>query len=156
MGLFLNLFTRWWFHRVKKAPQIFWNTIHFDWRTFFKWVGWLEPSPCEITFWVTSEQLGDQPKHPKIHLPGNSAGDLFGMVEMWSVRKGWKRDRVLWKVRNWITWGMDFFLVPHFAVFPLYIPSLQLAKPLKMDGWKMNFLLGWPNFKGYVSFREGY
>ena len=24
-----------------------------------------------------------------------------------------------------------------------------------MDGWKMNFLLGWPNLRGYVSFREG-
>ena len=23
-----------------------------------------------------------------------------------------------------------------------------------MDGWKMNFLLGWSNFRGYVSFRE--
>jgi len=24
-----------------------------------------------------------------------------------------------------------------------------------MDGWKTSFLLGWPNFRGYVSFREG-
>ncbi len=24
-----------------------------------------------------------------------------------------------------------------------------------MDGWKMNFLLGWPSFRGYVSFTEG-
>ena len=22
------------------------------------------------------------------------------------------------------------------------------SSPLKMDGWKMNFLLGWPNFRG--------
>ena len=28
------------------------------------------------------------------------------------------------------------------------------SSPLKMDGWKMNFLLGWPNFRGYVNFRE--
>ena len=25
-----------------------------------------------------------------------------------------------------------------------------------MDGWKMNFLLGWPNFKGYVTFAFGW
>ena len=25
---------------------------------------------------------------------------------------------------------------------------------LKMDGWKTSFLLGWPIFRGYVSFRE--
>ena len=25
---------------------------------------------------------------------------------------------------------------------------------LKMDGWKMNFLLGWPKFRGYAGFRE--
>ena len=25
---------------------------------------------------------------------------------------------------------------------------------LKMDGWKMNFLLGWPIFRDHVSFRE--
>ena len=35
------------------------------------------------------------------------------------------------------------------------LPSLKLTLPLKMDGWKMNFLLGWPNFRGYVIFREG-
>ena len=27
--------------------------------------------------------------------------------------------------------------------------------PLKMDGWKLNFLLGRTIFRGYVSFREG-
>ena len=26
---------------------------------------------------------------------------------------------------------------------------------LKMGGWNTSFLLGWPNFRGYVSFREG-
>ena len=24
-----------------------------------------------------------------------------------------------------------------------------------MDGWNISFLLGWPIFSGYVSFREG-
>ena len=24
-----------------------------------------------------------------------------------------------------------------------------------MDGWNTSFLLGWPIFRGYVSFREG-
>ena len=28
------------------------------------------------------------------------------------------------------------------------------SSPLKMDGWKMTFLLGWPIFRGHVSFRE--
>ena len=35
------------------------------------------------------------------------------------------------------------------------LPSLKLIWPLKMDSWKMNFLLGRPIFRGYVSFREG-
>ncbi len=35
------------------------------------------------------------------------------------------------------------------------IPALKLTWPLKMDGWKMYFLLGGPIFRGYVSFREG-
>ena len=26
--------------------------------------------------------------------------------------------------------------------------------PLKMDGWNTSFLLGWPIFRCYVSFRE--
>ena len=29
------------------------------------------------------------------------------------------------------------------------------SSPLKMDGWNTSFLLGWPIFGGYVSFREG-
>ena len=36
-----------------------------------------------------------------------------------------------------------------------YLPSLKLAYPLKMDGWNTTFLLGWPIFRCYVSFREG-
>ncbi len=35
------------------------------------------------------------------------------------------------------------------------IPSLKLTEHLKIGGWKMNFLLRWPIFRGYVSFREG-
>ena len=34
------------------------------------------------------------------------------------------------------------------------IPSLKLTWHLKMDGWNTSFLLGWPIFRGYVSFRE--
>ena len=33
--------------------------------------------------------------------------------------------------------------------------SLKLTWHLKMDGWKTSFLLGWPIFRCYVSFREG-
>ena len=33
--------------------------------------------------------------------------------------------------------------------------TLKLTHPLKMDGWNTSFLLGWPIFRGYVSFREG-
>ena len=41
-------------------------------------------------------------------------------------------------------------------VFPSSLPSLKLTWHLKMDGWSWNtsFLLGWPIFRGYVSFRE--
>ena len=35
------------------------------------------------------------------------------------------------------------------------LPSLKLTWPLKINGWKMNLLLGRPIFRGYVSFREG-
>ena len=35
------------------------------------------------------------------------------------------------------------------------LPSLKLTWPLKINGWKMNFLLGRLIFRGYVSFREG-
>ena len=41
------------------------------------------------------------------------------------------------------------------ATMELGIPSLKLTYHLKMDGWKMSFLLGWPIFRCYVSFREG-
>ena len=34
------------------------------------------------------------------------------------------------------------------------LPSLKLTWHLKMDGWNTSFLLGWPIFRGYVSFRE--
>jgi len=31
----------------------------------------------------------------------------------------------------------------------------SLTWPLKMDGWKMSFLLGFPIFRGYVKLRGG-
>ena len=34
------------------------------------------------------------------------------------------------------------------------IPSLKLIWPLKNDSWNISFLLGWPIFRYYVSFRE--
>ncbi len=34
------------------------------------------------------------------------------------------------------------------------LPSLKLTWHLKRDGWNTSFLLGWPIFGGYVSFRE--
>ena len=45
--------------------------------------------------------------------------------------------------------GMTFF-----AIFFGGLPSLKLTWHLKMDGWSTSFLLGWPIFRGYVSFRE--
>ena len=35
------------------------------------------------------------------------------------------------------------------------LPSLKLTWHVKMDGWNTSFLLGWPIFRCYVSFREG-
>ena len=36
------------------------------------------------------------------------------------------------------------------------LPSLKLIDShLTMDGWKMNFLLGQPIFRGHFGFREG-
>ena len=37
----------------------------------------------------------------------------------------------------------------------VYLPSPKLTYFLRMDGWKTSFLLGWPIFRCYVSFREG-
>ena len=33
------------------------------------------------------------------------------------------------------------------------LPETNIAP--EMDGWNTSFLLGWPIFRGYVSFREG-
>ena len=38
----------------------------------------------------------------------------------------------------------------------IFLPSLKLTASLhlKIDGWKTTFVLGWPIFRGYVSFKE--
>ena len=46
-------------------------------------------------------------------------------------------------------------VIPFFSQFFSQLPSLKLTWPLKMDGWKTSFLLGWPIFRGHVSFGEG-
>ena len=47
-----------------------------------------------------------------------------------------------WIVVGWMRWD-GFFWV--------WLPALKLIQHLKIDGWKMNFLLGMPIFRGYVS-----
>ena len=37
----------------------------------------------------------------------------------------------------------------------IWLPSLKLTRPLKIDPWKRRFLLETIIFRGYVSFREG-
>jgi len=48
-------------------------------------------------------------------------------------------------------------LVRNLGIFqhlpPNTLPETN-SSPLEMDGWKMYFLLGWPIFRGYVSFRD--
>ena len=44
--------------------------------------------------------------------------------------------------------------IEHESVQDALLPSLKLTWHLKMDGWNTSFLLGWPIFRGYVSFRE--
>ena len=39
------------------------------------------------------------------------------------------------------------------VMLPNNLYSLKLTLHLKMDGWKTTFLLEWPIFRGYVSFR---
>ena len=42
----------------------------------------------------------------------------------------------------------------HKQDFEVTLPETN-SSPLKMDGWNTSFLLGWPMFRGYVSFRQG-
>ena len=52
---------------------------------------------------------------------------------------------MVWFLPRWIHW-----------MAPLQtLPSLKRTWPLKMDGWNTTFLLRWPIFRCYVSFREG-
>ena len=48
------------------------------------------------------------------------------------------------------TWDVKF-AVPR--IYPK--PETNMFLHLKMNGWKISFLLGRPIFRGYVSFREG-
>ena len=55
------------------------------------------------------------------------------------------------------TWRAQFSRLSSqkFPQFFSQLPSLKLTWPLKMDGWKTSFLLGWSIFRGHVSFGEG-
>ena len=46
------------------------------------------------------------------------------------------------------------FFQQNSGVFLATLPETK-GSHLKMDGWKINFLSGWPIFRRYVSFREG-
>ena len=41
------------------------------------------------------------------------------------------------------------------SLYAIIILPENNSSPLKMDGWNTTFLLGWPIFRGYVSFSEG-
>ena len=58
-----------------------------------------------------------------------------------------------WRGANW--WNQITRTGGSDSIFQ-QIPSLKLTWHLNMDGWNTckSFLLGWPIFRGYVSFRE--
>ena len=50
---------------------------------------------------------------------------------------------------------LSFRNLPNGTLPGTNLPSLKLTfSPLKMDGWNINFLWGWPIFRCHVSFRE--
>ena len=52
-------------------------------------------------------------------------------------------------------WWLPVLRFTHHSMFPMNtLPETNSLHP-KMDGWKTTFFLGWPIFRGYVSFREG-
>ena len=51
--------------------------------------------------------------------------------------------------------GMDAQNIPKLIRLKMSALSETNKSPLKMDGWNTRFLLGWPIFRAYVSFREG-
>ena len=55
------------------------------------------------------------------------------------------------------TWNERFgstFQISSLETIRYTLPETN-SSPLKMDGWNTSFLLGWPIFRCYVSFREG-
>ena len=64
---------------------------------------------------------------------------------------GWSGFRVARRL-----WALDLPLIfcsLAFSESNLKFTHLKLTWHLKMDGWNTSFLLGWPIFRGYVSFR---
>ena len=55
-------------------------------------------------------------------------------------------------------WG---WLKPFTLSTPVWLSGKKVTLPeansshLKMDGWNTSFVLGWPIFRCYISFREG-
>ena len=77
-------------------------------------------------------------------------GSVFWRLLKWYLSSFWgELDTFPSIVFSMWTWERFF----HTASFT--VPLLKLTWPLKVDGWKMNFLLGRPIFRGQVSFREG-
>ena len=58
-------------------------------------------------------------------------------------RRAWPKSAIVSREKKGlITWRIILVTPPKFS-----------SSPLKNDGWKITFLLGWPIFRGYVSFR---
>ena len=54
----------------------------------------------------------------------------------------------------WRVLKRDHALLSPVFYHEVFEGTLKLTWHLKMDGWNTSFLLGWPIFRGYVSFRE--
>ena len=96
--------------------------------------------------WDTSIPM----KHPSIQ-------PFFG----WPFHKNWSQLSGKKNMHNWFEGpqpqeARNWFGTEALAHRKKYnLPSLKLTGPLKMDGWKTTFLLGWLPGSGYVSLRAG-
>ena len=73
------------------------------------------------------------------------SGWRFGLQRLDYLNHSGVGSFLEWIVLGWMRW--DGFVW-------VWLPSLKLTEHLKIDGWKMNFLLGRPIFRGYVFFKE--
>ena len=146
----LNIGKRWRILNWKKNTYFWVSWVFEDIPKLYRW--WFQ----DVYFWDLTCLLGEMISVFDVSVPGNSAGDLFGMVSSRDLVKGWNRDHQRSGIKRSQLESPPVRVFFCFQVILLNLEITQLLVVSVLHVLSIQLLIGLGSSHGSKHFGEGF